>query len=266
MLIPIIRATGITRDALSIVLADQTGSYNLTTNLGGYGAPNAAIPPAAVGFRFRNWNQTTDYYNAVSNDTTLITELLASGHKFDSTILGLSPYRAGVHQIKYYPFETVNTLVNLTQGSKIVTWVSGIAPNTFNAAYKAVIFLDATTAIVSKVVMLDTTIATTATTFAVTDAWTLPSAVNYSIKLATEADLKVIFPQLADKCINVQIGNLSQQKQCDTGIIDTLTRLLLWKFSAQVKFDCKDYTGADNLLSAAYDECNICPGNDCKTC
>lgn len=267
MLIPIIKVTGITRDAVSIVLADQTGLYNATTNLGGYGTPNGPIPPTAVGFRFRNWSESTVYYNAVSTDNTLITELLSStGRKFDSKILGIVPYKAGVHHINYYPFETVNTVVNLTQGSKVITWVSGAVPTSFNAAYKAVVLLTAGGVVASKVLLLDKAIAPTATTFAVTEAWTLPNAVNYTMKLATEADLKVIFPQLADKCINESIGNLADQKQCDAAEIDRLTRLLLWKFSAQIKFNCKDYTGADNMLSASYDECNACPGNNCKTC
>ena len=266
MLIPIIKATGVTRDALSVVFADQTGAYSLTTNPGGYGIPNVSNP-VAVGFRFRNWNQIADYYNVVSADTTLISELLSvSGHKFNSTLLGLSPYRAGVHHIRYYPFEPIDTVVNLTQNSKVITIVSGTAPNTYNAAYKAIIILDGTGKIVTNVLLIDPAVAATSTTFAVTVAWTLPNATNYTMKLATEADLKVVLPQLADGCINKRIGNLSTKVMCDRSEIDILTRLLLWKFSAQIKFDCKDYTGADDILSATYDECNNCPSNICKTC
>lgn len=267
MLIPIIRATGITRDAVSVILADQTGIYNSVTNPGGYGTPNPPAPPIAVGFKFRNWNQTADYYNVATLNTSLINELLTvTGHKFDSGVLGFAPFRSGVHHIRYYSFETIVTVVNLTQGSKVVTRVSGVAPNTYNAAYKAVIILTPGNVLLSNVLMIDKTVAATSTTFELVEPWPYTSVTNHIIKLGTESDLKVIFPQLADKCINERIGNLATQKICDQNEVDTLTRLLLWKFSAQVKFDCKDYTGADNMLSAVYDECNACPDNLCKTC
>lgn len=266
MLTPIIKATGITRDALSLTLSDQTGAYNVTTNPGGYGIPNTLTPPAAVGFKFRNWNQTENYLNTVINTPSIITELLTTGRKFDTTLLGLAPFRSGVHLIKYYVFDNVSTIVSLTQGAKVIVSTSGAAPNTFNAAYKAVVILNAAGTIVSNVLMLDPTVTSTATTFAITTPWNLASATGYSIKLATEGDLKIILTQLADKCITQAIGKLSTDKSCTQEDVDTLSRLLMWKFSAQVKFDCKDYDGADAMISAAYDECTACLTNTCKTC
>lgn len=268
MLVPVLTPISITKNAKTITLADTTGAYNLTSNPGGYGAPNLVSPPTRVGFTVRFWTDTVPYANKIIEDTGIITALLtAGGTPITKVILGLADgyFPSGIHHIKYYPFEVVSTIVTLTQGSAVAEWVSGVIPSAFNAAFKAVLFTDDSDVLQSTVILLDTTVAATSTTFAMASGWAGDTG-DYNMMLATEADLKVLFTQYGEACIDSKIGRLASIVNCNTKEVDKLMNLVRWKLAAEIKYQKRDYNGAHTLMVNVEKECTACDISRCLTC
>lgn len=270
MLIPVLSLIARAKDATTITLKDSTGAYNVSTNPGGYGSPNRTSPPSKVGLKWRLWPDTAEYANIVIEDSGVIGNLVGSGAVLTAAGLALtdSVFPSGVHQIKYYVFDTfVGTVVNLIQDSKLVTLTSGGSPLSYNAAYKAVILLNGSDVLKSKIFMLDTSATWTSTTFYMTEAWPDASITGYHIQLATEADLKVLFTELAQACIVSTIGAYARRRrECDPEAVNTLMEMVAWKQAAEVKFDALDYDGAHDLLSYIDGTCRECNALICQTC
>lgn len=273
MLIPLISKLSVAKKALGITLRDITGAYDVSTNPGGYGTPNITSPPEAVGFTFRQWDATTAYLNFVTSDSADITELISStGHEFLATDLGLTKYLEGVNQIKYYPFDPVvaSSTFSVVAGSKTITLVTPTLglfdPTTLDAAYVAVVLINSGGSFASKVLLLGDRTDWTTTTFTVDTAWAGATGTDYTLRLATEADLKILVKEGTEACIAGKIGKLAKMDCCDRKVIDKLTDLTMWMFSAVVKLQCEDYQGANDLVLAAYKECTYCISQDCLTC
>lgn len=268
MLKPVLKSLGVSKDAKLITLQDATGTYNVSTNTGGYGAPNAVVP-SIVGMRWRYWADDLPFADVVISDPTIVTALTGAGTPFGYTTLGLpdGAFPSGVYQVKYYPFETSTCVVTLQKGSRLITVTAGTAPNTFAPEYVAVLITDGTGVIKSDVLMIDRTKAMNSSEFYVDGTWQGNDVGGYKLLLATEADLKVLVTQLAESCIAGKIGALSAARYCRDEELDRLTEFTMWKFSADVKFQCKDYSGAHNLIVAAEKECRGCETDcGCKTC
>lgn len=267
MIIPVLTSPSVLKDGSEIFLKDSTGAYNGTTNVGGYGTPNAD-QPEVVGFSFRNWKDDAAYGTLVVADPDDITALFASdglGVTREDLELTDDGFPAGVLHIKYYPLEDIDTVVTLTKDSKTVLVTGGTAPTSFNAAYKAVVFYDGLTRI-STIILLDRTVTWDSTHFYLTAAWGGETDTGIEMMLATEGDLKLLMSQMAEKCIAQKVGNLSLKEYCNREEIEKLTDMTIWKFAADVKFDCKDYGGAHDLLVAAQKECELCNTQNCSTC
>ncbi len=265
MLIPVLSAVSYTKSSKVVYLRDITGAYNVTTNPGGYGAPNATSPPAKVGFKFRFWDDTADTLNFVTANTDFITELLSvSGRKFDAEVLGNGIFKTGIHHVKYYPFEASDSIITLTQNSDVATVTAGTDPSDYDSAYKAALLMDGSGNIVSNVILISDK---TSTTFKMDSTWTEDTETGYTMMLGTEADLKIYFDQLAVKCITERIGGLPTNKDCDHEYVNHLVELTAWQMAAKVKFSCKDYGGAHDLITAVEKECTNCytPYN-CQSC
>lgn len=267
MITPVLTKLEIAKDATSITLQDTTGAYDVDANPGGYGTPNAEAPDL-VGMIWRYWPDTAPYANKVITDGTPIAALLGDGHPFTYEDLGLpaGSFPSGVHHIKYYPLETSDMIVSLTEDSAEVTVTAGTQPSALDDSYKAVVILDSSDVVKSKVMLIDWTKTHTTTTLYLQDAWEDDDATGYKLMLATEADLKVLFTELAVECLAAEIGKLSTRKNCDTAVIDRLTELTMEKFASEIRFDCKDYTGAHNLIANVELLCTDCKTTTCKTC
>lgn len=259
MVIPVLSLIEVAKDATSITLKDATGAYNGTTNLGGYGTPNAAVP-TVIGMRTRYWPDDDIYGGFISDSAGLIAALMSTtGYAITGADLGLTDdeFTSGIHHFKYYPLEVFSTQVTLTLDSKLVTVTGGTAPDTWNAGYKGIMFWDGIT-LGTKVYLIDYTQPITSTTFYITEAWPAATVTDYDVQLAPEADLKVLVKELANECLVARIGKLGTGCGCNKDEIDILMRLTMWLFAAQVNAECADYQGAHNKVVAVDSECNDC--------
>ncbi len=273
MLVPLISKLAVAKKALSVTLRDITGAYNVSTNPGGYGTPNIASPPGTVGFTFRQWDATTPYINYVTSDSASIVELLSSdGHELLASIIGLTKFQEGVNHIKYYPFDPVvaSSEFSVVNGSKTITLVTPTLgmfdPTALDAAYIAVILIDDGGALASGILLLGNRDDWTSTTFTVDTAWGGNTGDGYTIKLATEADLKILIKESTEACIAGKIGKIAEMECCENKVVEKLTDLTMWMFAATVKLQCEDYSGANDLVLKAYNECTYCISPDCLTC
>lgn len=273
MLIPLISKLAVAKKALSVTLRDITGVYNVTTNPGGYGSPNAVSPPGIIGLTFRQWDATVPYSNFVTSDSSDIAELISgTGHEFLATDLGLTLFQEGVNHIKYYPFEPViaSTTFSVVLGSKVITKVTPSAgafdPTALGDEYIAAILINSGGAIVSKVLLLGDRDDWTSTTLTVDTTWAGTTGTGYTIRFATEADLKILIKESTENCLAGKIGKVAKMECCEDKVVDKLTDLTMWMFAAEVKLQCLDYQGANDLVLAAYKECTYCISPDCLTC
>jgi hypothetical protein len=121
MLKPVLTSLGNAKDAGSITLKDATGAYDVALNPGGYGAPNLAPPPAVIGMTWRYWSDDLNYANKIYTDAGFIADLIAGGRTLKTQDLGLAAdgkFQSGIHQVKYYPYETTNCAITLIQDSQ----------------------------------------------------------------------------------------------------------------------------------------------------
>lgn len=273
MLIPLISKLAIAKRATSMTLQDITGAYNISTNPGGYGTPNIASPPVAVGLTWRQWDATAIYRNFIMSDVADIAELVSStGHEFLATDLGITKFEEGVNHIKYYPLEAVATnTFSVVAGSKTITVVTPTLglfnPTTLDTAYLAAVLIDNGGSVASGIMLLDTDrTAWTTTTFGVDTAWAGATGTGYTLMIGTEADLKVLVKESTEACIAGKVGKISAMDCCDRKVIDKLTDLTMWMFAAVVEMQCAQYQSANDLVLAAYKECTYCISPDCLTC
>jgi len=272
MLIPLISKLSIAKKASSMTLRDITGTYNVSTNPGGYGTPNLASPPVSIGLTWRQWDATVLYRNFVTSDAPTITELLSStGHEFLATTLGIAKFEEGVNHIKYYPLEAVaDSEFSVVAGSKTITLVTPTLgmfnPTTLDSAYKAAVLVNSGGAVVTGIMLLGDSVDWTTTTFTVDTAWAGTTGTDYTLMIGTEADLKVLVKEGTEGCISGKVGKLAKMECCDRKVIDRLTDLTMWMFSAEIEMQCAQYQAANDLVLAAYKECTYCISPDCLTC
>lgn len=262
MLKPIITVLSISKSGKKIVLQDNTGAYEVTTNPGGYGTPNPDTPPVAVGFRFYKLNETTPYLNFISEDIGFIADLVGAGVELNAETLGLGVFPTGVTHIEYYVFQDSDSVVSVVNGSKTITVTSGTVPTAYDDALVGALLLNDSDEIQSNTLKISNKLAGS---FEIDSTWD-ETATGWGIMLATQGTVKVLFTELPTKCISEKIGELASTDHCNDDVVQKLTTLSLWVLSAKVKFGKKDYTGANKLAVAAYDECNNCESINCKTC
>lgn len=258
MITPVISHVLTAKDASYIILKDGTGAYNGSTNLGGYGTPNADVP-SRVGLTIRYWPDSERYANMVTSSGSIIAGLMGAGYAFSTLSLGLIDglFPSGVHHIKYYPLETSDTIVSLTQGSKLITRTAGTQPSAWNSAYKAVVILDTGNNVVSKILLIDRT-QTVGSTFYVDQEWDSADVTGYGIMLATEADLKILIQELAIGCVVSKIGQNTTKEACDKRDVDDQEQWIRWLMAAPIRMQCSDFNGAHNLVTAVDAQCRKC--------
>lgn len=268
MITPVLNPISISKDAKTITLADATGAYDVSLNPGGYGTPNFTGPPTRVGFTVRFWTDTVPFANKVIEDGSFITALLSDdGAPVTYITLGLPTgyFSSGIQHFKYYPFETINTVLSLTKNSKLATVLSGTAPDTFNAAYKAICLVDGGDNLHSNVILIDRTQAITSTTFYMDTAWTGDDT-TMNMMISTEGDRKVLFTQMGEACIVSKIGYSAEKVRCDDKEIVKMMELVRWKLAAEIKYQKRDYDSAHKLMVAMEKECMACVVVQCSTC
>lgn len=258
MIIPVLTSVTNAKDGSSLTIKDSTGAYNVSTNPGGYGTPNAD-EPTVVGFRVRYWADTDIYGSLVTDDTTILAALLGAGFALTIEQLGESEadFSSGVHHIKYYPLEEVDTIVTLTKDSKLVTVTAGTAPSTWDSDYVGIVFNDGAT-LGTKVFLIDRNEAITSTTFYLTEAWTDDTITGQAVMLAPEADLKILAVEEAQSCLVGRIGKLGKSCTCNEDEVDLLMWLTMQIFAAQINFDCADYTNAHNKIVNVHLQADNC--------
>jgi hypothetical protein len=259
MLAPKLTHLSTTPKGDSITVADTTGAYNATTNPGGYGVPNSTSPPLAVGIRPRYWSKTIPDGQFVSNNAPLITALLSStGKSFKPVDFGSSAeiFAPGVHHWLYYPLYSQTTVVTLTAGNTLVTVTGGTAPDTWDVAYKGIVFNNGTLS--PKVYLIDRTKPVTALNFHVTEAWEGITSIGAAVLLGTEADLKILVQEPAKACVVDRISALFDSCTCNAGEEYELMQDTMQLRAAIADFACADYNGAHNKTAAVYNQCAEC--------
>ncbi len=265
MLEPKLTTVYINKSATQVTLKDSTGLYDATTTPGGYGIPNPTSPPVAVGFRFVNYTESVPYLNFVTRESTLIQELLSGyGHTFNTQSLGISPFKSGIHQVKYNVFENTDYEITLTKDSKTITITSGGSPTSWSAGYKAVVLLDDTGNIISKVLAIESV---SYDSFTIDTEWVEDTVSGYSFLIGTEGYLKILFTQLSERCVSKKIGEMATGNiSCDPSVMSTLVSWSLYILSAKTEFNCGSFQKAQDLIMAVEQECNDCKFEKCEPC
>lgn len=258
MIVPVLSWLSNAKDASYMKVRDITGAYDNPDNLGGYGAPNEA-EPTVVGFRGRYWPDTAIYGTWVTDDAGILAALFGSdGYGLTPSLFGSSAdaFAAGVHHLKYYPFEDTDTIVTLTQGSKLVTVTAGTAPNAWNAGYLGIVFgvIDGS----NIVHRIDRTETVGATTFYLEEEWAGATVTLQAVKIAPEADLKVLVLEAANECVVERIGALAESCACNVDEENTLMHAVMQLRAAQANFNADDFRGAHNKTLGVYTSCTDC--------
>lgn len=262
MITPVLSKTSISKDGITLSLRDATGTYDATTNPGGYGAPNAE-EPALVALSAKYWPDVTVYGTLISDNETVISELLGAGTNVTTETFGGTAgaqFSPGVHVFKYYPLELTDLVAELTNGDKAVTIVSGSdIPSEWNENYIGVVFKNNETNEYSKLHMIDASTLEEGT-FNIEDVFEGTTGDDYSVYIGPEADLKVLMQVPASECLVGRIANIPESCGCDSAEVNELTQLTMQMFAAQVNFNCMDYQSAHNKVYNVYLTCS-----DCKT-
>ncbi len=260
MVIPVLSFVSVSKDAETITLKDATGTYDGSTNLGGYGTPNAD-PPTVIGIRARYWPDSEIYASLVTEDTDFLTALLGDGVGLTKTDLGMAAgeFSPGVHQFKYYPLEEQDLLVDLVLNSTLVTVASGAdVPDGWDTSYLGIVFQDPDDNSFSKIYLIDRTKTVSSSSLYLTEKFVGTTKDDYIVHIAPEADLKVLVSQNANACLVSRIGKMAADCTCNKDEIDLLMHLTMQMFASQVDFNCIDYQNAHNKVVGVYLECNNC--------
>ena len=253
-----------------IYLIDGTGAYNVTTNPGGYGAPNYAtgvvqkvvfncIQPNIPGYG------DDIVFDAGTTPTAAQIVTGASTVDFTTVTLGNSStidmMAAGVYQFKMTVYVTPNvaTTVTLVNGDATVTAASGLWTDAINSGLNN----------------LDFDTAETVTRYGVLNPPTSNTVIelteNYAGANAAGVDFLIGFSGIVyiqnfvkvAKCLNQKFADyFGKCGSCDSAYYQALNRMNNLYFSAIFSFDLEDYSGAQDKINIIQ---NFCDRNkDCN--
>lgn len=234
----------------SITLQDTTGTYNVSTNPGGYGSPNYATSDLDwVLLWFRNYKDTVYTKQKLSS----LTAILGSGQAIAGLTDGI--FDDGTWEVKYYPIVAnpvtpgVDTTITWTVGSK-----------TFNLTNASTVLIGVTAILVKnldteKLYFLDTTIPITSTQATVTEV--LPSAGTGLVALAYEADTRFLETHAADDCIAIKTGLIVKECSCFDPEMQEMLLRYGKREAADIHFNVKqNYQAAHDLITQLASYCD----------
>lgn len=249
---PKIEFVELSRNASSVKIKDTTGSYNGSTNPGGYSTPNPDSP-AVTAKAYVIWKYWTDtaYSKPRVLSTGEITSIQGAGLSLTPIDMGLSTdstqvFSDGEHQIKYIPAQSLPGTGTFTTGSKVVALAgaSGVATLLNNLALVWVLV------VVSGVTYLyEVDIAGTNNDTQITlKTASAISSAGATVIVGGSADLKVLVNKAAESCIVSSTGELADIPGSCLEVEATLNKLIRWQIAAVVQHQCQDYDGAHNLV------------------
>lgn len=242
---PKIVLSGISADAGYFMLQDTTGNYSVT-NPGGYGAPNLLRGDitALLIVLYNSGSPINKLFyrpSAVTNfiDGTTTQQIAVANFN------GLGKFSDGVINIDYIPLRsfivTVNNLVvasaGLFKGDEDVVVINNI------------------------VYSVDKTVTNTASSLTLT---TQPPVGTTTVQAGYKGFQNILNTKGLESSLAKAIAKNADSCGCncnDNNVIK-LTNILLKKIGAEVRFNCSDFIGAQNLVDTANN--NLMKG--CRTC
>lgn len=260
-------ATVVDKDANELLLKDTTGAYDAGTNLGGYGATNHFITPTAAFTKYKTWTDTAWVTYLLSSDQ--LTALLAGTLAVELADIGSTgeSFPDGIDQLEYIPLNSTGVNGTFTNGSKIVTLsTTSWNPATYVDNISYVAGLPGSNPLGTETGLLEYDLAGTNNTTQITLKENFTgSTQTLSLWFGPLKDIKVLVNKAAEACIATTLAASSPLDcNCVTGI-DKITKMIQWRFTADVLFNCEDYTGAHNTLvqlnklcALNSSTCNVC--------
>jgi hypothetical protein len=238
------------KTASEILFKDTTGAYASPSNTGGYGVANDFITPTYGFLRWKYWTDTA----WVNTFLDSLTDILGSdGLTRTPTEAGLTGdvFSDGIHQVEYVPLNSAAVSAVFTNGSKTVTF-SGWDPTAIASELVAFIAGVSGGANTTDILEVDTF---TSTTITLKEAFT-GTTQTVALYFGPVKDIKILVNKAAEACI---AKTLASGTTVDCGCAtnsDNVTKMIQWRFTADVLFDCEDYVGAHNTLVQINRVCN----------
>jgi hypothetical protein len=236
--------------ALSVILKDSTGTYNASTNPGGYGAPNYATSDLdwAILY-FRNYSDTDYSIQKLAS----VVDILAAGQIFGP--VADDKIADGVWEVKYYPVIAhpvtpgVDTTVTWTVGSKTINLANA---DTLLAGAAGIILKNIDD---KKIYFLDPSVALTSGTATVTE--TLPSTGTALVAITYEGDVRFMEPAGADDCIAKKTSKVLGACSCFSPEMQHLYLMMGKRQGANVHFTVKqNYQATHDIITQLAAECS----------
>lgn len=242
----------------SITLQDTTGVYNVSTNPGGYGAPNYATTDLDWALLwFRNYKDTEYTKQKLSS----LTAILGSGQNVSGFTDGI--FDDGTWEVKYYPVVAhpvtpgVDTTITWTVGSKTFNLTTA---STVLAGVVAILIKNLDT---EKLYFLDPDVPATSTQGTVTEV--LPSAGTGLVALAYEADTRFLETYAADNCIAIKTGLIVKECSCFDPEMQQLYLMMGKREGATIHFVQKqNYQAAHDIITQIAAYCDNTSNCGCK--
>lgn len=257
-LAPKISVTSVdTKTGTTVTVQDTTGTYNVSTNPGGYGTPNYDTTDLDWALLwFRNYNETT--YHTLK--LTSLTSILGSGQSVAGFVNGI--FGDGVWEVKYYPIvahpvtPNVDTTITWTVGSKTFNLTSA---NTRLAGVAAILIKDISQ---EKLYFLDPNSPPTSSTATVTEQ--LPSTGTGLVALAYEADTRFMMTKAADDCLATFTGLAISDCLCDNELLVEAILRRGKRDGATTHFNTGNYQAAHNIITQLAAYCDNTVNCNCR--
>ena len=242
--------------ANTLTLKDTTGDYDVSLNPGGYGVANNFINQDIVFIKYKTWTdtawlqtyltgpQSTDLH-ASDGLTVVPSELGSSGDTFPD----------GVDQLQMIPLNTAGVDGTFTLGSKIVTLnPTTFDPSTYGSTLVAYIAgVDGT--IHTKVYEIDQTGTNDTTQLTLKEAFD-EATTTLPLWFGPIKDIKILVNKAAEACIASTLGGSSPLDCNCSNNSAQVNKMIQWRFTADVLFNCDDFVGAHNTLVQLNRICN----------
>lgn len=235
------------KDASALIIKDTTGTYNVSTNPGGYGVSNSFITPTQMFLKYKTWTDTAWVQVLLTGDQ--LTDILSSdGLEATPVDLGSTGdvFPDGIDQVELFPLNDTAINGTFTNGSKIVNLsTTSWDPSTYAGLVLYVAGIDGAT--YTKILEIDATGTNNTAQLTLKEAYD-GTTQTLSLWFGPYKDVKVLVNKAAEKCIATTLGSMSPIDCSCSNDASKVNKMIQWRFTADVLFNCDDFTGAHNTL------------------
>lgn len=248
-------------DCKSLTIAETTGAYNSTTNLGGYNSPNFTVADVtAATIDFTRLNSTNTY--TVDVYPTLPTTSSSTTFLIDSSDVGFGSGEAisdGIYELTYTVTGHFN-ITALSTGSKTFT-VAGDKTEVF--AIGDTFEITGSTNNNSTFTIVDITLSAGNTIFTVSE--TVGATVDGQINFSFNTSYHLIFCCTATCCLNDKRSQLDncECSDCNDDLLNLINKIRTFLEAAIDAANCGKPNKADKLLTYVNTLCSL---TKCTTC